>query len=85
MLAVGLVLLDTAPGHRFLADRIARLEIKSGLKIEIGRIEGSVFGEAHLKNVRISDRQGEFLTSPDILLDWAPRRLSQQPIAYRAA
>ncbi len=37
----GIVLLDTAPGHRFLADRIARLETKSGLKIQIGRIEGS--------------------------------------------
>ncbi|MEP7315437.1 MAG: translocation/assembly module TamB domain-containing protein [Sphingomicrobium sp.] len=72
LLGIGIVLLDTAPGHRFLADRIARLEMKSGLKIEIGRIEGSVFGEAHLKNVRISDGQGEFLTSPDILLDWAP-------------
>ncbi len=31
-----------------------------------------MFGEAHLRNVRISDRQGEFLTSPDVLLDWAP-------------
>jgi translocation and assembly module TamB len=72
LLAAGLVLLDTAPGHRFIADRIAQLEIKSGLKIEIGRIEGSIFGEARLKNVRISDPQGVFLTSPDILLDWAP-------------
>ena len=72
LLSIGLVLLDTAPGHRFLADRIAQLEIKSGLKIEIGRIEGSIFGEAHLKNVRVSDPDGVFLTSPDMLLDWAP-------------
>ena len=40
LLAGGLVLLDTAPGHRWLADRIATIETKSGLKIEIGRIEG---------------------------------------------
>ena len=72
LLSIGLILLDTAPGHRFLADRIAQLEIKSGLKIEIGRIEGSIFGEAHLRNVRVSDPDGVFLTSPDILLDWAP-------------
>lgn len=72
LLVGGLVLLDTAPGHRWLADRIAGIETKSGLKIEIGRIEGSVFGNSHLKNVRVSDQKGVFLTSPDIMLDWAP-------------
>ena len=72
LIGLGLVLLDTAPGHRWLADRIANLEIKSGLKIEIGRIEGSIFGESRLRNVRISDPRGTFLTSPEITLDWAP-------------
>ncbi|MEO6579673.1 MAG: translocation/assembly module TamB domain-containing protein [Sphingomicrobium sp.] len=72
LLAGGLILLDTAPGHRWLADRIAGLETATGLKIQIGRIEGSVFGNSHLKNVRVSDQKGIFLTSPDILLDWAP-------------
>ena len=72
LLVGGLVLLDTAPGHRWLADRIATIETTSGLKIEIGRIEGSVFGNSHLKNVRVSDQKGVFLTSPDIMLDWAP-------------
>ncbi len=72
LLVAGLVLLDTAPGHRWLADRIAGLQTATGLKIEIGRIEGSVFGNSHLKNVRVSDQKGVFLTSPDILLDWAP-------------
>ena len=72
LLMAGLVLLDSAPGHRWLIDRIAGLETASGLKIEIGRIEGSVFGNSHLKNVRVSDSKGVFLTSPDILLDWAP-------------
>ena len=70
--ALGLVLLDTAPGHRWLADRIAALEIRSGLKIEIGRIEGSIFGETRLRNVRVSDPQGVFLTSPEITVDWKP-------------
>ena len=36
---LGMVLLDTAPGHRFLADRIAALAPHSGLKIRVGRIE----------------------------------------------
>ncbi len=72
LLAAGLVLLDTSPGHRFLADRIGQIETATGLNIRIGRIEGSVFGAARLRNVSVSDPDGVFLTSPEILLDWAP-------------
>ena len=72
LLAIGLVLLDTAPGHRFIVDRISRLETASGLKIRIGRIEGSIFGKSQLKGVTVSDSRGVFLTSPNIKLDWAP-------------
>ncbi|HEU4705055.1 MAG TPA: translocation/assembly module TamB domain-containing protein [Sphingomicrobium sp.] len=72
LLAAGLVLLDTAPGHRFIVDRIARIETASGLNIRIGRIDGSVFGQSKLRNVTVSDTRGIFLTSPEIELDWAP-------------
>jgi translocation and assembly module TamB len=70
--AVLLVLLDSAPGHRFIVDRIAALETSSGLRIQIGRIDGSIFGKSQLRNVRVADSQGVFLTSPNIKLDWAP-------------
>ncbi len=72
LLVGGLVLLDTAPGHRFVVDRIANIETKSGLRFRIGRIDGSLFGSARLKNVQVSDQQGVFLTSPEIDLDWVP-------------
>ena len=72
LLAGGLVLLDSAPGHRFIVDRIAAFETASGLKVRIGRIDGSVFGKSQLKNVAISDTRGVFLTSPQIDLDWSP-------------
>ena len=72
LLAGGLVLLDTAPGHRFIVDRLGQFETASGLNIRIGRIEGSVFGNSKLKNVAVSDPRGVFLTSPEIELDWAP-------------
>jgi translocation and assembly module TamB len=72
LLAAGLVLLDTAPGHRFIVDRIGKLETASGLRIRIGRIDGSVFGVSQLKNVSVSDQRGVFLTSPNIKLDWTP-------------
>jgi translocation and assembly module TamB len=72
LFAGALVLLDTAPGHRFIADRIAGMETATGLKFRIGRIDGSIFGDAKLRHVRVSDQQGVFLTSPEIDLDWAP-------------
>ena len=72
LLAGALVLLDTAPGHRFIVDRIAQVETATGLKIRVGRIEGSIYGEARLKSVAVSDPQGVFLTSPEIVVDWAP-------------
>ena len=72
LLAGALVLLDSAPGHRFIVDRLARFETASGLNIQIGRIDGSIFGKSQLRNVRVSDSRGVFLTSPNIKLDWAP-------------
>jgi translocation and assembly module TamB len=72
LFAGALVLLDTAPGHRFIVDRIAGLETASGLKIRIGRIDGSIFGKSRLREVRVSDPQGIFLVSREVDLDWAP-------------
>jgi len=72
LLAAGLVILDTAPGHRWIVDRIARIETASGLKFRIGRIDGSIFGQARLRNVAVLDQKGVFLTSPEIELDWRP-------------
>ena len=72
LLAGALVLLDTAPGHRFIVDRIGQVETATGLRIRVARIEGSIYGEARLKGVAVSDPQGVFLTSPEIVVDWAP-------------
>ncbi|MES2146400.1 MAG: translocation/assembly module TamB domain-containing protein [Pseudomonadota bacterium] len=72
ILAAALILLDTAPGHRFIVDRIAGIETSSGLKFRIGRIDGSVFGKSELRNVAVSDQQGVFLTAPSLVLDWSP-------------
>ncbi len=63
----GCVLLDTAPGHRFIVDRIGAVRDRFGLRFRIGRIDGSIFGESRLKNVAVSRRQRECsLTSPEI-------------------
>ncbi len=72
LLLAALWSLDTAPGHRFLTDRIAALSPSSGLKIHVGRIEGSIYSRSRLKDVRIYDPQGLVFSSPDIALDWRP-------------
>lgn len=69
---LGLLMLDTDAGHRFLIDRIAGLKLKNGLVIRIGRIDGSVYGRARLRNLRLEDPKGLFLSAPDVRLDWAP-------------
>lgn len=66
------VLLDTAPGHRFIADRIAAMAPNSGLRIHIGRIEGSIWNDTRLRDVRLYDPQGLFAESPLIEVDWQP-------------
>jgi translocation and assembly module TamB len=72
LLAGLLVLLDSAPGHRFIVDQLSRMETQSGLRIRIGRIDGSIFGKSQLRNVSVADSRGVFLTSPNIKLDWTP-------------
>ena len=72
VLAALLVLLDSAPGHRFLVDQLGKFSTASGLRIHIGRIDGSIFGKSQLHNVSVADQRGVFLTSPDIKLDWTP-------------
>lgn len=72
LLAAVVGFLDTSPGHRFLVDRIAALNPSSGLKIRIGRIEGSIWGDTRLRDVRVYDPQGLFAESPLISVDWRP-------------
>ena len=72
LLAGLLVLLDSAPGHRFIVDQLSGMETASGLRIRIGRIDGSIFGKSQLRNVSVADGRGVFLTSPNIKLDWTP-------------
>ena len=46
VLAALLVLLDSAPGHRFIVDQLGKFETASGLRIRVGRIDGSIFGKS---------------------------------------
>lgn len=71
-IAATLFLLDTSLGHRFVVDRIAQLAPSNGLKVKIGRVEGSLYGGATLRDIVVSDPRGPFLVIPQAELDWRP-------------
>ena len=66
--------IDTGAGHRVIADRIAALKPSSGLRIHIGRIDGSIWRRATLRDVQLYDLNGRFFAAPEITLDWHPLR-----------
>jgi translocation and assembly module TamB len=70
--AAAVFTLDTDFGHRFITDRIARIAPSSGLRIHVGRIDGTLWGTTELRDVRLSDPQGVFLEFPEIALRWHP-------------
>lgn len=72
VIAVGVLVLNSPIGHRFVVERIMRYAPASGLRISIGRIDGSLYGKAKLKDVVLSDPRGAFLRVPDVDLDWRP-------------
>lgn len=72
LFALAVIVLESPIGHRFVADRIARYAPASGMRVEVGRIEGSLMGAATLRDVRFSDPRGLFLRVPVVELDWRP-------------
>lgn len=72
MFAVGVLVLNSPIGHRFVVERIMRYAPASGLRVTIGRIEGSLYGTSTLHDVTLSDPKGAFLRVPEVELDWRP-------------
>ncbi|MGN5374737.1 hypothetical protein [Sphingomonas hankookensis] len=67
-----LVVIDTGPGHRLIANRIATMKPANGMRYRIGRIDGSIYRRARLIDVRIYDPKGLVLRAPLAELDWRP-------------
>ncbi len=65
-------LADTDWGHRQIVRRIAALSLQSGLKVDIGSIEGSIYSKSTLHSVILSDPKGAFLNASTASLDWNP-------------
>ncbi len=63
---------DTDFGRRLIAQQIASQSPRSGLRIKIGKIEGSIFGDTILHDLELHDPQGRFFAAPEVRLDWQP-------------
>ncbi len=75
LFAIGVVTLNTAPGRALLVSFVNRAKPANGLGVHVGRIDGSIYGRMTLRGLSLSDRQGVFLTSPSVTLDWRPSEL----------
>ncbi|WP_380784111.1 translocation/assembly module TamB domain-containing protein [Sphingomonas sp. R86520] len=72
ILGAALLIVDTDIGHRFVADRIAAIKTANGLRFTVGRIDGSVYGDTRLIDVRVYDLDGLVFQAPNVTLDWTP-------------
>ncbi len=73
LFAIAVAWLHTGSGRDFIVEQIAEVAPASGLKIEVGRIEGSVLWSATLHDVKFRDADGTlFLTVPEVDLNWRP-------------
>jgi len=66
------VWLNSEFGHRFVVKQINQMEMASGLDIDVGSIEGSLFGELTLKNLTLADPKGRFFAASEAKMDWRP-------------
>ncbi|MBC2778414.1 translocation/assembly module TamB domain-containing protein [Parasphingopyxis marina] len=66
------VLIDTPPGRRFIIDRIEAMEPANGMRIRIGRIDGSIYSQMTVSDLRLYDPDGLFFEAPELGVDWNP-------------
>jgi len=85
LLAALLLALNTGAGKRFITDRLAGFTLQNGLSFQVGRIEGSIYGDMVLHDVRVRDTRGVFATAPRIELDWRPFAYVRNHVDVRSA
>ena len=77
--------IDTGPGHRFVAEQIAGLRFENGMRIRVGRIDGSLYSRMSLHDLSVRDTKGEFLFAPQIDVDWRPFAYLSRHVDVRSA
>lgn len=84
---VGLFLigLNSDAGRRFVITQIEKIELENGMRIGIGRLDGSLFGKMVIRDLTLKDTKGVFLRSPEVRLDWRPFAYLSNHIDIRSA
>jgi translocation and assembly module TamB len=72
LIAAFLIWLNTDPGRRYIVRQINNLETASGLDIDIGRIEGSIFGDLTIHDLTLKDPRGTFFYAPTAEVEYRP-------------
>lgn len=67
-----MVAINTGPGRNFVAGKIAGLQFANGMKIGVGRIDGSIYGKMTIHDFTLSDPRGVFFRAPLVKVDWRP-------------
>ena len=84
-LALVTIGLNSQWGRNLAAQQISQTTFANGLRITVGRIEGSLFGASRLIDVRAYDTRGEFLRIALVELDWRPLAYARGHIDVQSA
>ncbi|MDZ3831650.1 MAG: translocation/assembly module TamB domain-containing protein [Sphingopyxis sp.] len=80
-----LIGLNSDAGRRFVITQIEKYEFENGMKIGIGRLDGSLYGAMVVRDFSLSDTKGVFLASPEVRIDWRPFAYLSNHVDVRTA
>jgi translocation and assembly module TamB len=72
LIAAFLIWLNSDAGRRFIVNQINGLEMASGLRVHVDRIDGSIWGEMTVHGLVLSDPQGAFFAAPQAQIEYSP-------------
>ncbi|WP_373490608.1 translocation/assembly module TamB domain-containing protein [Parasphingorhabdus sp.] len=72
LLFAAYIWLDSGSGHRFVEKQIEAFEFENGLQLEVGQINGSLYGQMEILDLQIRDAKGVFATADSVKMDWRP-------------
>lgn len=85
VLVAAVALLNSGSGRDFVGRQLSDTTFANGLRIKVGRIEGSLYGKARLVNVEAFDTKGRFLVAPEVQVDWRPLAYLRGHVDLRSA
>ena len=81
LVAAVIAIVDTDIGHRFVAERIATIRTANGLRFSVGRIDGSLYSDTRLVDLRVYDPKGLVFQAPSVALSWHPFAWARNELA----